>query len=146
MSIAPPLPPAEPFALDSLITPTTPGIASRILGKTDGGSMTLFAFNQSQGLAQHQSPFDAFVMVLDGALTLTIGGISRSGDARHDRPPARERPARGGRAGEEPDALDLAEVARTRPCGSAGTAVGCQLLVRDMLFSLRVGSIQLLLT
>ena len=36
--------------------------------------MTLFAFNQSQGLAQHQSPFDAFVMVLDGALTLTIGG------------------------------------------------------------------------
>ncbi len=74
MSIASQLPPAEPLALDSLITPTTPGIASLILGKAGGGSMTLFAFNQGQGLAQHKSPFDAFVMVLDGALTLTIGG------------------------------------------------------------------------
>ena len=74
MAIASPLPPAEPLALDSLITPTTPEIASLILGKAGGGSMTLFAFNPGQGLAQHTSPFDAFVMVLDGALTLTIGG------------------------------------------------------------------------
>jgi quercetin dioxygenase-like cupin family protein len=76
MSAASQLPPGEAFALDALITPTTQGIASRILGKAAGGNMTLFAFDEGQGLTEHSSPFDAFVLVLDGALTLTIGGSS----------------------------------------------------------------------
>jgi quercetin dioxygenase-like cupin family protein len=42
--------------------------------KTAGGSVTLFAFDGGQGLSEHTSPYDALVMVLDGALTLTIGG------------------------------------------------------------------------
>ena len=76
MSAALQLPPSEAFALDALITPTPQGIASRILGKAAGGNMTLFAFDEGQGLTEHSSPFDAFVLVLDGALTLTIGGSS----------------------------------------------------------------------
>ena len=74
MSTASQLPPGEALALQSLITPTTQGIASRILGKAPGGNVTLFAFDQGQGLTEHSSPFDAFVLVLDGVLTLTIGG------------------------------------------------------------------------
>jgi quercetin dioxygenase-like cupin family protein len=74
MSTASQLSPGEPLSLDSLITPTAQGIASRILGKAAGGNMTLFAFDGGQGLTEHTSPFDAFVLVLDGALTLTIGG------------------------------------------------------------------------
>jgi quercetin dioxygenase-like cupin family protein len=65
---------AEAFELDSLITPTTAGIASRVLAKASGGNVTLFAFDRGQGLTEHTSPFDALVLVLDGALTLTIGG------------------------------------------------------------------------
>ena len=68
------LPPSEALSLESLITPTPQGITSRILGKTSGGNMTLFAFDEGQGLTEHSSPFDAFVLVLDGALNLTIGG------------------------------------------------------------------------
>ena len=68
------LPPAEALALASLITPTPQGIASRILGKAAGGNMTLFAFDEGQGLTEHSSPYDAFVLVLEGAMTLTIGG------------------------------------------------------------------------
>jgi quercetin dioxygenase-like cupin family protein len=68
------IPPAEALALTSLITPTEHGIASRILAKADGGNMTLFAFDRGQGLTEHTSPFEALVMVLDGTLTLTIGG------------------------------------------------------------------------
>jgi quercetin dioxygenase-like cupin family protein len=74
MSTASQLQPGEPLSLDSLITPTPHGIASRVLGKAAGGNMTLFAFDEGQGLTEHSSPFDAFVLVLDGALTLTIGG------------------------------------------------------------------------
>lgn len=76
MSAASQLPAGEALALVALIAPTTQGIASRILGKAAGGNVTLFAFDQGQGLTEHSSPFDAFVLVLDGALTLTIGGAS----------------------------------------------------------------------
>ena len=68
------LPPAERLELAALITPTPHGIASRILAKAGGGSVTLFAFDTGQGLTEHTSPFDALVLVLDGSLTLTIGG------------------------------------------------------------------------
>ena len=66
--------PGEVLLLKELITPTTQGIASRILSKNNGGSLTLFAFDKGQGLAEHTAPFDAIVMVLEGRLTLTIGG------------------------------------------------------------------------
>ena len=68
------LTPAEALVLHSLITPTEAGIASRILGKTAGGNLTLFAFDAGQGLTEHTSPFEAFVVVLDGTMGLTIGG------------------------------------------------------------------------
>jgi quercetin dioxygenase-like cupin family protein len=68
------IPPAEALGLPSLITPTEQGIASRILLKTHGGSLTLFAFDKGQGLTEHTSPFEALVLVLQGSLTLTIGG------------------------------------------------------------------------
>lgn len=66
------IPPAEALSLHSLVTPTEQGIASRVLAKTGGGNLTLFAFDAGQGLSEHTSPFEAFVMVLEGALTLTI--------------------------------------------------------------------------
>jgi quercetin dioxygenase-like cupin family protein len=40
----------------------------------DGGNLTLFAFDAGQELSEHTTPFDALVLVLEGALTLTIGG------------------------------------------------------------------------
>lgn len=66
--------PAQALPLHSLITPTEQGIASRVLAKTTGGNLTLFAFDRGQGLSEHTTPFDALVMVLEGSLTLTIGG------------------------------------------------------------------------
>jgi quercetin dioxygenase-like cupin family protein len=68
------IPAAEAHPLLTLITPTEGGIASRVLTKTTGGNVTLFALDAGQGLEEHTSPFDALVMVLEGALTLTIGG------------------------------------------------------------------------
>jgi quercetin dioxygenase-like cupin family protein len=64
------------MSLSSLVTPTAGGIASRILAKTSGGSLTLFAFDPGQGLTEHTSPFEALVIVLEGSCTLTIGGTS----------------------------------------------------------------------
>ena len=68
------LPAAVALLPQSLVTPTAQGIASRVLARTTAGNITLFAFDAGQGLTEHSSPFDALVMVLEGALTLTIGG------------------------------------------------------------------------
>jgi len=68
------IPSGEVLTLESLVALTAQGISSRVLAKTSGGNLTLFAFDACQGLTEHTSPFEAFVMVLDGTLTLTIGG------------------------------------------------------------------------
>jgi quercetin dioxygenase-like cupin family protein len=70
----PSIPPAEALPLHALIASAEHGIASRVLTKTDGGNLTLFAFDAGQELSEHTSPFDAVVIVVDGALALTIGG------------------------------------------------------------------------
>ena len=68
------MPSAEALPLHSLITPTVGGIASRVLARTPGGNLTVFALDAGQELAEHTAPFDVLVMVLEGALDLTIGG------------------------------------------------------------------------
>jgi len=70
------LPAAEALLLDSLIAPTPHGIASRVLARSAGGNITLFAFDAGQGLTEHTTQFDALAMVLEGSLTLTIGGAA----------------------------------------------------------------------
>jgi quercetin dioxygenase-like cupin family protein len=68
------IPAGEALVLRGLVTPTEQGIASRVLAKTSGGNVTLFAFDTGQELSEHTAPFDALVLVLDGALLLTVGG------------------------------------------------------------------------
>jgi quercetin dioxygenase-like cupin family protein len=68
------LPPAAAVQIHSLITPTEQGIASRVLARTGGGNLTLFAFDAGQELSEHTTPFDAIVIVLEGTVALTIGG------------------------------------------------------------------------
>lgn len=76
MSKANTIEPAQALPLGDLITPTPHGIASRVLAKNSGGNVTLFAFDDGQGLSEHTAPFDALVLVLDGLLSLTIGGTT----------------------------------------------------------------------
>ena len=66
---------AELFALESLVTPTPQGIASRVLARSAAGNITLFAFDAGEELSEHTAPFDALVLTLSGALVLTIGGV-----------------------------------------------------------------------
>lgn len=68
------IPAADALQLSALITPVPQGIASRVLAKNGGGSLTLFAFDAGQELSEHTAPFDAMVLVLEGAMELTIGG------------------------------------------------------------------------
>ena len=58
-------------------------IVSKTLIEKKGGTITLFAFDQGQGLSEHSAPFDAIVQILDGEGELTIGGnivIAKAGE------------------------------------------------------------------
>jgi quercetin dioxygenase-like cupin family protein len=65
---------SEPLRLADLVVPSEHGITSRVLAKTSGGNVTLFAFDAGEGLSEHTAPFDALVVALDGTLSLTIDG------------------------------------------------------------------------
>jgi quercetin dioxygenase-like cupin family protein len=68
------MPAAEALALPGLVEIAPGAIVSRVLAKSGGGTVTLFAFDAGQGLSEHTAPFDALVQVVQGELELTIGG------------------------------------------------------------------------
>ena len=49
---------------------------SKIVAKNKNGSTTLFSFDKGQNLSEHTAPFDAMVIILDGACEITIAGKS----------------------------------------------------------------------
>ena len=64
---------AQALPLATLVT-TTEGVSPAGCWPVPVGNVPLFAFDPGQGLEEHTSPFDALVLVLEGALALTIGG------------------------------------------------------------------------
>jgi quercetin dioxygenase-like cupin family protein len=52
-------------------------VSREILGKPTG-TVTVFAFDQGQGLSEHTAPFDALVQVIDGEAEITISGEPHS--------------------------------------------------------------------
>jgi quercetin dioxygenase-like cupin family protein len=49
-------------------------IVSREIVRKPTGSVTVFAFDEGQGLSEHTAPFDALVHVLEGEVEITIAG------------------------------------------------------------------------
>jgi quercetin dioxygenase-like cupin family protein len=70
----PGLPAAEALALASLVSYQEGSIVSRTLVSRPTGTVTLFAFDEGQGLSEHTAPFDALVQILDGEADITISG------------------------------------------------------------------------
>ncbi len=68
------LPEAEPFLLAGLVDYAPGAVVSRTLVQSRPATVTLFAFDAGQGLSEHTTPYDAHVLVVEGAAALTIGG------------------------------------------------------------------------
>ena len=68
------LSPSEVHELASLVAPAEGSIVSRVLAKNDAGTVTLFAFDEEQGLSEHSAPFDALVQCVEGRIEITIAG------------------------------------------------------------------------
>jgi quercetin dioxygenase-like cupin family protein len=51
-------------------------IVSKEIIKKSTGTVTIFAFDQGQGLSEHTAPFDAMVQIVDGEAEIIISGES----------------------------------------------------------------------
>jgi quercetin dioxygenase-like cupin family protein len=60
--------------LTDLIAYQEGSVVSRTLIDKKAGTVTLFAFDQGQGLSEHTAPYDAMVHVLEGEAEVTISG------------------------------------------------------------------------
>ena len=49
-------------------------VVSKTIMDKETGTVTLFAFDQGQGLSEHTAPFDALVQVLGGEVEIRISG------------------------------------------------------------------------
>jgi quercetin dioxygenase-like cupin family protein len=51
-------------------------VASRMIVNRKVGSITLFSFDEDEGLSEHTAPFDAVVTILDGECEVWVAGTT----------------------------------------------------------------------
>ena len=64
----------EAKQLAGLVAYQKDAIVSREIVSKETGTITIFAFDDGQGLSEHTAPFDAFVYVPEGRAEITIAG------------------------------------------------------------------------
>lgn len=70
------LQPGEALDLAGLVNYGEDSIVSRTLVNNGAGTVTLFAFDEGQGLSEHTAPFDALVHIVEGESEVIINGKS----------------------------------------------------------------------
>jgi quercetin dioxygenase-like cupin family protein len=51
-------------------------VASRMVINRRSGSVTIFSFDENEGLSEHTAPFDALVTILDGECEVWVAGTT----------------------------------------------------------------------
>jgi quercetin dioxygenase-like cupin family protein len=51
-------------------------VASRMIISRKAGNITLFSFDESEGLSEHTAPYDAVVTILDGECEVWVAGTT----------------------------------------------------------------------
>jgi len=64
----------QPTKMADLVAYEESSVVSRTIVDKNSGTVTLFAFDEGEGLSEHKAPFDALVYVVDGEAEVTISG------------------------------------------------------------------------
>lgn len=65
---------AKTLDMAGLVEYQAGSVVSRAVIQKKTGTVTLFAFDEGQGLSEHTAPFDALVCLLDGQAEIIISG------------------------------------------------------------------------
>ena len=63
-----------PLNLLQLLNYQLNAVVSRTIVDKPTGTVTVFAFDEGEGLSEHTAPFDTFIHVIEGAALITIAG------------------------------------------------------------------------
>jgi quercetin dioxygenase-like cupin family protein len=64
----------KPISLTDMVDYQKDAIVSKTIVEKKTGTITLFSFDEGQGLSEHTAPFDAMVQVLEGTVEIRISG------------------------------------------------------------------------
>ena len=67
---------AQAIPMAGMVAIQPGAVVSRTVISKTAGTVTLFAFDQGQGLSTHSAPYDAMVWILEGETEITIAGKS----------------------------------------------------------------------
>jgi quercetin dioxygenase-like cupin family protein len=65
---------AEVLGLRDLVNYQDGSVVSRTVLKRQTGTITIFAFDEGQGLSEHTAAFDALAQILEGEAEISIAG------------------------------------------------------------------------
>jgi quercetin dioxygenase-like cupin family protein len=62
------------LTVNDLVSYQVEAVVSRSLVDKKTGTVTVFSFDENQGLSEHTAPYDAMVQIIDGEAEITISG------------------------------------------------------------------------
>ena len=62
------------LSLKDLVAYQDGTVASRMIISREAGNITLFSFDEGEGLSEHTAPFDAVVTILEGECEVWVAG------------------------------------------------------------------------
>ena len=69
---------ARAISLADMVDYQSGSVVSRTIIDKKVGTVTLFAFDEGQGLSEHEAPYDALVYIIDGEAEVTISAKALS--------------------------------------------------------------------
>ena len=67
--------PAKKWGLPDLVSYEPGSVVSRTIIQRNAGTVTLFAFDEGEGLSEHTAAYDALLQVLEGEVKVSISGV-----------------------------------------------------------------------
>jgi quercetin dioxygenase-like cupin family protein len=68
--------PARKQSLAALVSYEPGSVVSRTIIDRRAGTVTLFAFDEGEGLSEHTAAYDALLYLLEGEATVTVSGVT----------------------------------------------------------------------
>ena len=73
-SVVSDLVPGQKAKIASLVSYQTGSVVSRAIISGRAGTVTVFAFDEGEGLSEHMAPYDALLQLLEGEAEVTVAG------------------------------------------------------------------------
>jgi len=84
--------PEEVRKLEDLVDYQEAAIVTRTIFDMSAATVTMFAFDEGQGLSEHSTPFDAMIYAAEGKALVTIAGVAHELEGGHVIPLPADKP------------------------------------------------------